>query len=207
MYDSGRDLATGTCHLTSPHKLQGPARGRQPCHNRTAGPWQLHAVTYTDPFGLMTCERLGNCVQGDEGGQHLWLQRAQLALKNHLVKGWERLNSPEGITAFALTIGGGAAPGSKVGVPENAFLGPVTRRVFIADSKGNVIPAEGGQRLTGSPDGKWIQVRGTSGEPTGMRLDGAHGDAAHRGTAGAEPHAHVPGVANPDGTPWLPVHQ
>lgn len=75
--------------------------------------------------------------------------------------------------------------------------------VIYVDPGGNAIEVPPGGSITGSPDSRWIQVRGPDGEPTGVRIDNghpSHGDPRARG-----PHAHVPGVTNPDGTPWLPT--
>ncbi len=78
---------------------------------------------------------------------------------------------------------------------------------FVVDAKGNVIPLQPGETLTGSPNGQWLQVRDADGNPTGMRLDGGHSPASHPDPSAQVPHAHVPGVTNPNGTPWLPVNQ
>ncbi len=80
------------------------------------------------------------------------------------------------------------------------------RRAFVGDARGNNIPVEPGEFVTGSPDGRWIQVRGPDGVETGLRLDGPHNPLRHPDPRAQAPHAHVPGVANPDGTPWLPVY-
>jgi len=74
------------------------------------------------------------------------------------------------------------------------------------DSKGNVIPVLKNQQLTGSPDGRWIQVRDVQGKPTGLRLDDAHSLYSHEDLRALQPHAHVPDTTNLDGTPWLPVN-
>lgn len=123
----------------------------------------------------------------------------------------------DNLTALGLDIVGAAAPGvtglglasrvakSPSGKNVNPFKGPVDRPVVVVDPKGNAIPVKPGDRLTGSPDGKWIQVRDANGQQTGMRLDGPHNPAQHSDPRALQPHAHVPGVANPDGTPWLPV--
>jgi hypothetical protein len=76
---------------------------------------------------------------------------------------------------------------------------------IIVDSRGNAIPLKEGEYLTRSPDGKWVQVRDANGNPTGMRIDGPHNPRTHVDPRAQEPHAHVPGVTNPDGTPWLPI--
>jgi hypothetical protein len=49
-------------------------------------------------------------------------------------------------------------------------------------------------------------VRGPDGTPTGLRLDGPHSPVTHPDPRAQAPHAHVPGVTNPDGTPWLPAY-
>jgi RHS repeat-associated protein len=78
---------------------------------------------------------------------------------------------------------------------------------IVVDPKGNAIPLKHGETTTGSPDGQFIQVRDAAGKPTGLRLDGAHKPQSHPDPRAQRPHAHVPGVTNPDGTPWLPVNQ
>lgn len=87
----------------------------------------------------------------------------------------------------------------------NPYAGPVDKPVIVVDPKGNAIPVNEGEQLTGSPDGRFVQVRDKNGKPTGVRLDGPHKPATHSDPRAQEPHAHVPGVTNPDGTPWLPV--
>ncbi len=83
---------------------------------------------------------------------------------------------------------------------------PSSGNKFVVDPKGNVIPLKPGETLTGSPNGKWLQVRDANGNPTGMRLDGGHKPTTHPDPRAQVPHAHVPGGTNPDGTPWLPVN-
>jgi RHS repeat-associated protein len=76
---------------------------------------------------------------------------------------------------------------------------------IVLDSRGNAIPLNRGEYLTRSPDGRWVQVRDASGRPTGMRIDGPHNPRTHSDPRSLQPHAHVPGVTNLDGTPWLPI--
>jgi RHS repeat-associated protein len=78
---------------------------------------------------------------------------------------------------------------------------------FYVDPRGNVIPTLPGGRITGSPDGRFIQARDGAGNPTGVRIDGPHRPATHSDPRAQQPHGHVPGVANSDGTPWLPINQ
>jgi hypothetical protein len=87
----------------------------------------------------------------------------------------------------------------------NPFIGPVDQDILIVDGNGNVIPVNKGEQLTGSPDGKYIQVRDETGKPTGVRLDGPHKPASHPDPRAQVPHAHNPEITNEDGTPWLPV--
>ena len=77
--------------------------------------------------------------------------------------------------------------------------------VIYVDPRGNAIPVPPGGSITTSPDGRWIQVRDANGNPTGARIDNGHPD--HSDPRAQDPHAHVPGVTNPDGTPWLPIAQ
>ncbi len=78
--------------------------------------------------------------------------------------------------------------------------------VFV-DSAGNALPAPPGGSLTGSPDGTWLQTRNADGTMTGIRKDGAHSPNTHSDPRALGPHGHQPGVTNPDGTPWLPIHR
>jgi hypothetical protein len=71
--------------------------------------------------------------------------------------------------------------------------------------KNIVIPVHTGQRLTGSPDAKWLQVRDSLGNPTGLRKDGPHSPLTHNDPRAWQPHAHIPKITNIDGTPWLPI--
>ena len=96
--------------------------------------------------------------------------------------------------------GGGGGGGPEKG--GNQCSGPAC---ILVDSKGNAIPLKPGERVTGSPDGTWIQVRDADGNPTGMRKDGPHNPNTHADPRAQVPHAHVPGVKNSDGTPWLPL--
>lgn len=77
---------------------------------------------------------------------------------------------------------------------------------FIVDPKGSVLPLKPGETFTSSPNAQWIQVRDAAGNPTGLRLDGPHPPRTHPDLRAQVPHGHVPGVTNPDGTPWLPVN-
>lgn len=101
--------------------------------------------------------------------------------------------------------GAGAAPKGASTPPVNEL--PSSGNKFVVDPKGNTIVVKPGETVTSSPDGKWVQVRGPDGTPTGTRLDGGHKPASHPDPRAQQPHAHVPGVTNPDGTPWLPVKE
>ena len=65
----------------------------------------------------------------------------------------------------------------------------------IVDEAGNAIKVPQGNWLTGTKDGKWIQVK-----------DGG-GHTREKDVRGREPHSYIPGVLNPDGTPWLPIQK
>jgi len=78
---------------------------------------------------------------------------------------------------------------------------------IYVDSKGNAIPTPPGGRIEGSPDGRFVQAKGPDGQPTGVRIDGGHKPSTHPDPRAQQPHGHVPGVTNADGTPWLPVKQ
>jgi RHS repeat-associated protein len=82
----------------------------------------------------------------------------------------------------------------------------VSGTIYV-DSKGNAIPTPPGGRIEGSPDGRFVQAKGPDGQPTGVRIDGGHKPSTHPDPRAQQPHGHVPGVTNADGTPWLPVKQ
>ena len=79
--------------------------------------------------------------------------------------------------------------------------------VIAVDSRGNAIPLNHGEHFTESPDGRGIQVRDSSGIPTGIRIDGGHSPKTHTDPRALQPHSHVPSLTNPDGMPWLPINQ
>ncbi len=92
----------------------------------------------------------------------------------------------------------------------NPFGGAVSGDVVVVDEAGNAIKVPQGNWLTGSKDGTWIQEMkpgiGPKGEPTGQRKDGGgHPPPKHTDSRANEPHAHVPGITNLDGTDWLPI--
>lgn len=94
----------------------------------------------------------------------------------------------------------------------NPFDDPVDEDVIVVDPEGNAIKVSEGNWLTGSKDGKWVQERTsdgtTKGKETGTRKDDGHKPSQqHTDHRSLEPHGHVPGVMNPDGTPWLPIHK
>lgn len=90
----------------------------------------------------------------------------------------------------------------------NPFDGPVDGEVLVGDTEGNIIPVPTGYQLGGSKDGKCIQQKDRDGKATGIRKDGkGHPPSpVHQDPRSQNPHGHVPGVTNPDGTPWLPIH-
>jgi len=86
----------------------------------------------------------------------------------------------------------------------NPYDGPVDIPVIVVDGNGNAIPVGEGESISSSPDGTWQQVRDPAGNPTGTRVDGGHPNT-HDDPRAQDPHAHVPGITNSDGTPWLPL--
>ncbi|MES2273051.1 MAG: hypothetical protein V4487_02535 [Chlamydiota bacterium] len=87
----------------------------------------------------------------------------------------------------------------------NPFDGAVDEEIIVGDAAGNLIPVPIGHQVDGTLDGKWIQVKDKDGVPTGTRKDGG-GHSREKDIRGRNPHGHVPGIANPDGTPWLGIH-
>jgi RHS repeat-associated protein len=82
--------------------------------------------------------------------------------------------------------------------------GPVDQPVVVVDPAGNAIPVNPGEQVVGSPNGDYQQVQDRNGNPTGVRLDrGGHRGQSDPSARG--PHAHVPGVTQPNGNPHLPV--
>lgn len=80
-------------------------------------------------------------------------------------------------------------PASPAASPANTnpFDGPVSRQVNVVNPNGNVVQVPQGHSLGGSPDGQFLQLRGPTGNYTGLRLDGPHRNVPYN-------HAHVPGV-------------
>jgi hypothetical protein len=115
--------------------------------------------------------------------------------------------TPEEVGAgFALGAAGGYAVGNWIDSWNgNVFSegAPQTPDLIIVDPRGNAIPLYEGESVTSSPDSRWIQVRDKNGDETGRRLDAGH--PSHSDPRAQGPHAHIPGVTNPDGTPWLPA--
>lgn len=116
-----------------------------------------------------------------------------------------------GIDSFvgSVTKGGGQKllPAPKAKGPKGNTNGAPENGTIFVDSKGNAIPTPPGGRITGSPDGRFIQARNANGNPTGVRIDGGHSPKTHTDPRALGPHGHVPGVTNADGTPWLPIKQ
>lgn len=90
-----------------------------------------------------------------------------------------------------------------------SFDGPVDGEIYVGDAEGNIIPVPAGYQLGGSKDGKCIQQKDKDGKQTGIRKDGKGHPASpiHEDPRSQDPHAHVPGVTNSDGTPWLPIYR
>jgi hypothetical protein len=105
-------------------------------------------------------------------------------------------------SSLASRAGGKALPAPKPRGNPNTV--PERGPIYV-DSKGNAIPTPPGGRVTGSPDGRFVQARDAAGNPTGVRIDGPHRPATHPDPRAQQPHGHVTGVTNPDGTPWLPI--
>jgi RHS repeat-associated protein len=109
------------------------------------------------------------------------------------------------------TAQGGAQPTSPptagATTNTNPYAGPVSGPVTVVDPKGNAIPVNTGEQVQGSKDGRYVQVKDANGNPTGVRIDGGHPAAGHSDPRAQQPHGHVPGKTNPDGTPWLPINQ
>ena len=86
-------------------------------------------------------------------------------------------------------------------------IGDAVRGTIHVDSKGNALVTPPGGKIEGSPDGRYVQVKDANGDPTGVRIDGGHNPSNHPDPRAQQPHGHVPGVKNDDGTPWLPIKQ
>lgn len=74
---------------------------------------------------------------------------------------------------------------------------------FVVNPDGVAVPVGPGESVGSSPDGKWVEVKDSAGNPTGARLDDGH-PKTHDDPRAQGPHAHLPGRTNADGTPWLP---
>lgn len=104
--------------------------------------------------------------------------------------------------------GDGSIASDKQSPENNSNAGEQTATGTIyVDSKGNAIPTPPGGNIEGSPDGRFVQAKGPDGQPTGVRIDGGHKPSTHPDPRAQQPHGHVPGVTDADGSPWLPIKQ
>ncbi|WP_235603945.1 RHS repeat-associated core domain-containing protein [Luteimonas sp. JM171] len=86
----------------------------------------------------------------------------------------------------------------------NPYDGPVSEPVIVVDGDGNAIPVGEGEQVSSSPDGRYQQVKDSSGQPTGVRLDKG-GHRTHSDPKAQAPHGHRPGVTDETGNPHLPI--
>jgi RHS repeat-associated protein len=97
---------------------------------------------------------------------------------------------------------------SSSGNNTNPFNGPVDKDVTVVDDKGNAIPVKKGEKIEGSPDGKFMQVKDKNGNPNGIRKDGG-GHPKHKDPKSQGPHGHnVDKNGDPikiNGNPHLPI--
>jgi hypothetical protein len=160
----------------------------------------LGALTGVSPqAGFIAIGALG--VQSDKD---LW----KLGLAAPLATAGGGNSCPSGGRNAEPPAGAGGEP--KALPPHTPAKPPVSspeNGTFYVDPKGNVVPTPPGGRITGSPDGRFIQARDAAGDPTGIRIDGPHSPNSHADPRAQAPHGHVPGLTNPDGTPWLPINQ
>jgi hypothetical protein len=91
-------------------------------------------------------------------------------------------------------------------VVEGDNSAPEGGTIFV-DSNGNALVGPEGSTVSGSPDGTYTQVKDKDGNPIGTRKDGGHSPAGHPDSRAQNPHGHVDGVTNSDGTPWLPLKE
>ena len=90
----------------------------------------------------------------------------------------------------------------------NPYDGPVDKPVKVVDENGNVIPVDQGEQIKTSPDGTFVDVKKKDGKTsTGKQIHRGHKETTHKDPRALKPHAHVPGVSNSDGTPWLPLRK
>jgi uncharacterized protein RhaS with RHS repeats len=87
----------------------------------------------------------------------------------------------------------------------NPYAGPIDSPVVVVDKNGNAIPVDTGQSIGASKDGDYQQVKDVNGQPTGDRLDRG-GHSTQSDPQAQQPHAHRPGVTDPNGNPHLPIN-
>ena len=109
-----------------------------------------------------------------------------------------------GVIGGAIGLGIGIYAGQQIWDNWFATEGNGEGTIYV-DPKGNAIPTPPEGKIEGSPDGDYIQAKDKNNCPTGVRKDGGHNPNSHSDPRAQAPHAHVPGITNPDGTPWLPV--
>jgi RHS repeat-associated protein len=111
------------------------------------------------------------------------------------------------VAAAVVGLGGPVGDAAAKAIKGAGNVADAARGTIHVDSKGNAIPTPAGGGIQGSPDGRYVQAVDAKGNPTGVRIDGGHKASTHSDPRAQQPHAHVPGVTNEDGTPWLPVNQ
>jgi RHS repeat-associated protein len=87
----------------------------------------------------------------------------------------------------------------------NPYAGPVDSPVVVVDKNGNAIPVDAGNSIGASPSGDYQEVKDRTGNATGDRLDRG-GHRTQSDPKAQQPHAHRPGVTDPDGNPHLPIN-
>ena len=87
----------------------------------------------------------------------------------------------------------------------NPYEGPVSEPVTVVDGDGNAIPVAAGEQIGASPNGRFQQVIGSNGQPTGTRMD-KDGHPKQKDPKAQEPHGHRPGVTDDSGNPHLPLN-
>ena len=174
----------------------------------------------TDPTGMFSCVSNGDgtstCTSNGLGDSIV--MQVYVAINNAIVHANEPAKpsapaKPNAPASAPAAHGQGAPAAAPAATPSSGGNtnpypatggGPVDQPVVVVDPHGNAIPVNPGEQVVGSPNGDYQQVQDRNGNPTGVRLD----RGGHRGQSdpsAQKPHAHVPGVTQPNGNPHLPV--
>ena len=152
---------------------------------------QNNPINFNDPLGLAAAE--GAAAVGaatSSSGFFSWLGSALSGLFEGI---WA---APAAFFATLFYQQTCDAPAPEAN--NNPYKGPVDDGVIVVDENGNAIPVKSGEKIEGSDNGEWVDVKNSRGDSTGIQIHGAHNPTTHANyPEGLVPHVHrgdVPGT-------------